>query len=410
MASATESTPLPAAWQAAFERDRAGIRMGANPIPDRRAARLLAAFIAAGLFFLAFPGTLIGVGNLLLIAMERLPTAPRPAWIQAHGQAQVLGWVGSFILGISLFMLPKLRRLANRRMEWGWLAWSLWTAGAIIRWRAGTSATDPRVWLIAAALLFLAGFGLVQAIIWQPARPSPSRDRALPTLAATGFCGLAVALLVNLAGAWMSAAGTGALPAPLDRTLVALEIWAFIVPAAAGFSTRFVASALGLRQHRFTARPLLWLQAGVAILVLAALTQVFMAADVVALAIVAGLVWGLRIFDLRKEPGERAPKREGVYGGYTVFLRIAFAWLCLGAALGVIAPLLPGHPGFAGASRHAVTIGFIVTLIFCVGPRILPSFLNRRKLFSVSLMACSLWLLTAGCLMRVVSEAAAYGA
>lgn len=57
--------------------------------PERGAAGLLAAFLATGLFFLALPGTMVGVGNLLLIALQRTPQAPPVAWIQAHGQAQI---------------------------------------------------------------------------------------------------------------------------------------------------------------------------------------------------------------------------------------------------------------------------------------------------------------------------------
>ena len=38
----------------------------------------------------------------------------------------------------------------------------------------------------------------------------------------------------------------------------------------------------------------------------------------------------------------------------------------------------------------------------------LPSFLNGRQLFSTRWMAASLWLLSAGCLLRVSSEAVAY--
>jgi len=38
----------------------------------------------------------------------------------------------------------------------------------------------------------------------------------------------------------------------------------------------------------------------------------------------------------------------------------------------------------------------------------LPSFLNGRELFSTRWMAASLWLLSAGCLLRVSSEAVAY--
>jgi hypothetical protein len=60
---------LPEAWQRADARERAGLVTPlADPGPERRIARLLAAFIGAGLLFLALPGTLVGVWNLLAIS------------------------------------------------------------------------------------------------------------------------------------------------------------------------------------------------------------------------------------------------------------------------------------------------------------------------------------------------------
>src|SRR5690242_20896394 len=100
---------LPEQWRAAFERDRENPLHGNDPLPERQAARFLAAFILTGLAFVLLPGTLLGVWNLLRIAGEQTGTGATPAWIQAHGQAQLLGWVGTFILGISLYVLPKMR-------------------------------------------------------------------------------------------------------------------------------------------------------------------------------------------------------------------------------------------------------------------------------------------------------------
>jgi hypothetical protein len=57
-----------------------------------------------------------------------------------------------------------------------------------------------------------------------------------------------------------------------------------------------------------------------------------------------------------------------------------------------------------------MTVGFIALLIFSIGPRILPSFLNGRELASPRLMAASLWLLTLGCTLRVSTESVAYSA
>lgn len=62
---------LPEIWKAAFERDQSGDVLYADPAPERKAAHVLAAFIVTGLAFLALPGTLLGVGNLISIAERR---------------------------------------------------------------------------------------------------------------------------------------------------------------------------------------------------------------------------------------------------------------------------------------------------------------------------------------------------
>src|SRR5215470_9840176 len=72
-------------------------------------SRLLMAFVTSGLFFMLFPGTFLGVWNLLEISGQESVASISPAWLQAHGHAQVFGWVGSFILGIGFYSIPKLR-------------------------------------------------------------------------------------------------------------------------------------------------------------------------------------------------------------------------------------------------------------------------------------------------------------
>jgi uncharacterized protein involved in response to NO len=58
------------------------------------------AFIITGLLFMLFPGTFLGVWNLLQISGRESVNSISPAWVQAHGHAQVFGWVGSFQNGI----------------------------------------------------------------------------------------------------------------------------------------------------------------------------------------------------------------------------------------------------------------------------------------------------------------------
>ena len=76
-------------------------------------SRILMAFVTTGLLFMVFPGTFLGVWNLLQISGKESVASISPAWLQAHGHAQVFGWVGSFILGIGFYSIPKQRGAKN---------------------------------------------------------------------------------------------------------------------------------------------------------------------------------------------------------------------------------------------------------------------------------------------------------
>src|ERR1051326_5105526 len=135
---------LPPQWQTAQDRERAGVLTGNDPAQERKTARLLGAFILTGLAFAILPGTLLGVWNLFTIADEESSSAASSAWIQAHGQAQLFGWVGTFILGISLYLLPKTLGRFLRDFRLLWFGWGTWAAGLAIRWWAGVGAIHWR--------------------------------------------------------------------------------------------------------------------------------------------------------------------------------------------------------------------------------------------------------------------------
>jgi hypothetical protein len=169
-----------------------------------------------------------------------------------------------------------------------------------------------------------------------------------------------------------------------------------------GYSSRFVTIFLSLEQPQQQTTK--WLARGTLVLVLLALFRGFFLADILALALTLVAIRALRVF----RPSVREPKRVGVYPHYDLFVRLAYAWLLVGAVLGVLADWMPAQAGLGGASRHAVTVGFLATLIFSIGPRILPAFLSGRELWSARWMAASLWLISVGCLLRVTSESALY--
>jgi uncharacterized protein involved in response to NO len=80
----------------------------------------------------------------------------------------------------------------------------------------------------------------------------------------------------------------------------------------------------------------------------------------------------------------------------------------IAASLSIWAARAGEAPGIWGASRHALTVGFIAAMVFSVGQRVLPSFCGMRILWSSRLMLVMLVLLMTGCLLRVASEILAY--
>lgn len=361
--------------------------LGADPLPERRLARLLGAYIAAGLLFLVLPGTLLGVWNLVNISAGQRPDAASTIWIQSHGHAQLFGWIGAFMIGICLYTVPKFRGGAIRSLAAGWVMFALWTAAVAARWAAALwNWHVETVWPLAAA----AELAVALMLLWQCTASGKTRRRLEPwnVLVFFGLGGLVAVLGLQLALVWPPLAAP-LIPESADRLLLWMALWIFCLPVAWGFSTRFLPTFLGL--ERVDTRSI---YAGLACLALSILWPPL------ALAGVLAVCWALRIF----HPAPRPAKLAGVDPRYPLFVRAAFGWLVVSAVLAAF-----GHShGLTGASRHAFTVGFLATLVFAIGPRILPAFLNSRELWSTRLMLAALVLLTCGCTLRVATEPLAY--
>jgi hypothetical protein len=101
-------------------------------------------------------------------------------------------------------------------------------------------------------------------------------------------------------------------------------------------------------------------------------------------------------------------KVQGIHPSFPSFIRIAYVWLVVAGTMSMWAAFADQHGGIWGASRHALTVGFAATMVFAIGPRILPHFAGVQSIFSKSLMLVSLLLLQLGCTMRVSSEPLTY--
>jgi len=387
-------------------------------------SHLLMAFISSGLVFMLFPGTFLGVWNLIQISGRESLASISPAWIQAHGHAQLFGWIGSFIFGIGFYSIPKLRDGETRAFGAAWLCWVMWTLGVAMRWSANVYAWEWRALLPISSVLELAAFGIFFRAVSRH-RPAPDGTRHRPAPDGTGHrpaasghrklepwiwvvisasLGLLLVLIGNAAlCVFLAAFGRSPeIPHVLDQRYLALIGWGFLAPFVWGFSAKWMTVFLGLKP----VRPRLLLPAvGVSFLGIVIASAGSMKVATVFFAVAACVaIMALRMF----EGAERKAKTRGVHPSFPFFVRMAYGWLLVAALLGVSAAFWDSSGGIWGASRHALTVGFAAIMVLSVGQRILPAFAGMRLLWSTNLMFAALALLSLGCTLRVSCEVLAY--
>jgi uncharacterized protein involved in response to NO len=332
--------------------------------------------------------------------------------VVAHGAAQLWGFIALFVIGIALRYLP------------------MTTGGS----RAGPAFSC----LLLAALLA----GVIGGFVWAlvPAEvswlgPLSGVALALGTLLFLGFLLGQVggklrtpwARLIAAAGVWMvlwagatlvlrsrlAAQGPGAFGEPMRQLLMELAIFGFALNAIYGFGQKLLSGIVGSASPRGRAVEMtFWLHnAGVVLLALAHTAVVpFAALSGVALVAAGAFSYfmGMRAFVRVRPTAPRPEVGPRVLGRY---VQLAFFWLLAGLLLLLLADLYWGARGltpphaYLGAARHALTVGFMTTLILGVGQRLLP-ILGHTLLPWPRLVLPTFLLIAVGNLLRVLTELA----
>jgi uncharacterized protein involved in response to NO len=375
---------------------------------ERQKSLMLRAWILSGLFFMALPGTLLGFSNLMAISAHHGSASLPAAWMEGHGHAQMFGWIGSFILGIGFYSQPSRDRSALRIPL---ACFSLWTVGVAMRWLANIYAWHWRVLFpVSAAFELIAVFLFLSAAshhkLPDPAQDTHAKPGMEPWMVSVllGTAGLTAAVIFNFVECLLLALhGTvRSFPHALDQKYLVLLGWGFVVPIVWGFSARWLPTFLALPKP--DALKLRW---ALGLDVLGVLCGVAGATRLATVLLACSAITIGFALHLAERPQGQA-KVQGIHPSFPSFIRIAYAWLVVAGCMSIWAALADQHGGIWGASRHALTVGFAATMVFSIGPRILPHFAGVQAIFSKRLIFLSLLLLQTGCLLRVSSEPLAY--
>jgi hypothetical protein len=380
-------------------------------------------FFMAGICTVLTLGAVWGACLLLRIGLSGSFAAVGLHEINAHGHAQIFGWVGLFVMGFAYQAFPRFKHttLSHPRLAIATLV--LLVAGLSARSLAHPFAADAAwLWWLAVlgSVLEVAAIGIFCTLIATMLGRSSNRllhyDYYILS-ALLWFFLQAVYEGVYLT-ATLSAVGSElqTLVATWQAPLRDVQIHGFALLMILGVSQRVFHHFYGLpapsAKLSLVLLPLLNLAvAGEAVgLVLMRMASpvwatLWYVSAIVLVVATATLVANWRIFSPAPD-GDRSLK----------FLRVAYSWLFVSLAMLALLPayqatlswLAPtsaaAQMGFShayyGAARHAITVGFVSLMIVGVAAKVVPT-LNGLDSRRLSALWLPFVLINAGCFIRV---------
>jgi hypothetical protein len=385
-------------------------------------------FFKAGIAVVLTLGAVWGAYLLLRIGFTGSFAAAGLHEVNAHGHAQIFGWVGLFVMGFAYQAFPRFKHttLSHPRLAWA----SLWlmVTGLVIRsvseplaeslpWMGILAVSASLLegvtialfaWIIVATLwrsgkaLAVYDYYILSALAWFVIQSDYETAYLAATLAATDR-----EQLLHLVATWQ---------APLRE----IQIHGFALLMILGVSQRLFHNFYGFPapSRRVSLAALFCLNTAVlgevlGLVLMRASGHVWAALWYASVLLLAGatawLVAGWRLFSSSEE-SDRSLK----------FLRAAYVWLFVSLGMLVALPvyqlaLLPWlapdsaatQMGFShayyGAVRHAITVGFISLMIVGVAAKVVPT-LSGVDVRALTPLWVPFVLINAGCILRVTAQ------
>jgi uncharacterized protein involved in response to NO len=368
------------------------------------------------------------------------------SFVQAHGHVQLMGWVGLFVMGISLHFLPRLAGspIQNKRCL-KYIAW-LVGCGLVLR-SVGSSALPyvvqtqvvvPLAWsLVVSGLLVWAGiFGyifIVMRLLWQMSQATRRAFAAVRPFLALTVAGWLLYGSLNFALLIHMAIGKFVVVDPAwNQFAIQCFVNLVLLPVAFVFSIRTFPLYLRLPVPGGWVKPIAYIYlTAVLMQLLPTLPPAMSGAapvvgDVAPLgmmlkgAVIIGFVWKLDVLTRLRQPWtvnragqpgpHRRPTRPGLpdYGEFGRFERLVYAaytWLLLAAG----ADMTAGAGEYfqlsftipSNVRLHIYLMGFASLLIFGMAVRMVPGFIQKRQVAMPALVSATFWLGNAATMGRL---------
>ncbi|HUG56306.1 MAG TPA: NnrS family protein [Candidatus Limnocylindrales bacterium] len=364
---------------------------------ERPRLPLTVAFIATSLLVALTAGS--GLGGWLLLHITLGVPVPDGGWtalVQLHGHAQLVGFAVLLVMGIGYRILPRFRGADEPAPGLMAASFGLVTVGLVLRFAQvlpELSAREPL--LLLSGTLTVAGTLLYAhaAVEVLGAGESPRRaDEAV----------LGAAIVWTPIGALWSLISLGPLAAGFpaaDAAASSAAIWALLLGSIGGHilgvslrvAPAFIAAPVA-PTRLVLAGAAAWNAGVVGMTLELGLAPLFLLAGALALVYAVGPF--RRTAAVRPLPPPARITRAG--------FRAAYAWLIGALALLTLASAAP-FGGSLNAARHAIALGFLMSMVFAVGARLIPALTGGLALPAPAVVL-ALALTNAAAILRVAFE------
>ncbi|MFW6059826.1 MAG: NnrS family protein [Phycisphaeraceae bacterium] len=337
--------------------------------------------------------------------------------VNAHGHAQIFGWVGLFIMGFALQALPRMWRVALPAPRWALASFVAMVIGLAVRTVAMAAAGAP--WAAPVAMIGgaveLAAIVTVVAILATAFARSDARLEPYIAfvLAALGWFVIQAAVSLWHTWATMTATSRDALlwqVATYQAPLRDMQIHGLALLMILGVSIRMLPAMFGVprlgERRGWVALALLSVGIVGEIVVFIAYRWTGMHALAGGLLVAWALIAaGALLVALPWRLWRPLPTRDRS----AKFVRVAYGWLFVSLAMLLLLPVYQWASGIAfshayyGAGRHAITVGFISLMIVGVSAKVVPTLTGRDPRALPALWGPFV-LINVGCLLRVSTQ------
>ncbi|MBI4578792.1 MAG: DUF1858 domain-containing protein [Planctomycetes bacterium] len=379
-------------------------------------------FFTAGIAIVLTAGATWGAWLLWRIGIQGAFTSISLFQVNAHGHAQIFGWVGLFIMGFAYQAFPRMWHTPLAAPRWAAASFAMMLTGLCVQvtgmtlagaWsHALPAAVAGNILQIAAVAIFAAQLAVtfarsgkpfepyvafaLAAVAWFAAMTVFTLWHTYQTMAATSreqllyyvstyqaplrdmqVHGLALFMILGVS--------IRMLPALFDLPAISRRrAWAGLAMLTAAVAGEIVLFIIYRWTHQHAWTGVMWL-------------------SWVLLAVGVGvIVWPWRLW-------RRLPTAEAQFDRSAKFIRAAYAWLAVSLAMLLLLPVHQVISGIAfshayyGAIRHAITVGFISLMIMGIAAKVVPT-LNGIDTRTLPRLWVPFALVNLGCFLRVSTQ------